>query len=122
MHFFSVHTFWPKITTYATCFNGLCQFWLWKISFKAEITFTNDSKLFIKEYVFENKERKYAYHWADASGNLISRWDNANHWPDISTSPHHKHTGNQVLESTETSVADVLNRISEQIEQILKAE
>lgn len=92
------------------------------LRFKAEITFTNDSKLFIKEYLFENKERKYAYHWADASGNLISRWDNANHWPSISTSPHHKHTGNQVLDSTETSVADVLNRITEQIEKIPEAE
>ena len=68
-------------------------------------------KLFIKEYVFENKERKYAYHWTDNAGNLICRWDNAKHWPDISTFPHHKHSGNGVSESTETSVGDVLNRI-----------
>ena len=92
------------------------------LRFKAEITFRNDSKRFIKEYVFENKERKYAYHWADACGDLIYRWDNTKHWPDISTSPHHKHTGSQVLESTETSVADVLNMISEQIEKIPKCE
>ena len=84
--------------------------------FKAQLVFTNDSKLFIKEYVFENKERKYAYHWSDNSGNLICRWDNANHWPDISTSPHHKHTGNEVFESTETSVGDVLNRIIKNLE------
>ena len=50
------------------------------LRFKAQLTFTNDSKLFIKEYVFENKERKYAYHWTDTSGNLICRWDNANHF------------------------------------------
>jgi len=86
------------------------------LRFKAQLTFTNDSKLFIKEYVFENKERKYAYHWTDTSGNLICRWDNAKHWPGISTSPHHKHTGNEVFESTETSVGDVLNRISEKLE------
>jgi len=79
------------------------------LRFKAQLTFTNDSKLFIKE-------RKYAYHWTDTSGNLICRWDNANHWPGISTSPHHKHTGNEVFESTETSVGDVLNRISEKLE------
>ncbi|WP_443112710.1 toxin-antitoxin system TumE family protein [Desulfosarcina sp. BuS5] len=66
-----------------------------RLRFKAQLTFTNDSKLFIKEYVFENKERKYAYHWTDTSGNLICHWDNANHWPGISTSPHHKHTGNK---------------------------
>ena len=86
------------------------------LRFKARLSFTNDSTLFIKEYVFENKERKYAYHWADASGNLISRWDNANHWPDISTSPHHKHTEHGVFESTETSVGDVLNIINEKFE------
>ena len=86
------------------------------LRFKAQLTFTNDSKLFIKEYFFENKERKYAYHWTDTSGNLICRWDNANHWPGISTFPHHKHTGNEVLESTETSVGDVLNRISKKLE------
>ena len=48
-------------------------------------------------------------------GNLICRWDNANHWPDISTSPHHKHTGNKVFESTKTSIGDVLNRISKKL-------
>src|SRR3990172_204979 len=78
------------------------------LRFKAQLTFINDSKLFIKEYLFENKERKYAYHWTDTSGNLICRWDNTNHWPGISTFPHHKHTGNEVFESTETSVGDVL--------------
>ena len=29
--------------------------------FKAQVTFRNGSKLFIKEYLFENKERKYSY-------------------------------------------------------------
>ena len=86
------------------------------LRFKAQLTFINDSKLFIKEYLFENKERKYAYQWTDTSGNLICRWDNANHWPGISTFPHHKHTGNEVFESTETSVGDVLNSISERLE------
>ena len=86
------------------------------LRFNAQLIFTNDSKLFIKEYIFENKERKYAYHWIDSSGNLICRWDNANHWPDISTSPHHKHSGDKVFESTETSVGDVLNKIIEKLE------
>lgn len=90
------------------------------LRFKAQLTFTNDSTLFIKEYVFENKERKYAYHWIDTSGNLICRWDNANHWPDISTSPHHKHTDDKVSESTEISIGDVLNRIIVKLENDLR--
>ena len=84
--------------------------------FKAQLDFTDESKLFIKEYIFEEKERKYAYHWTDAAGNLICRWDNASHWQSISTFPHHKHIGHDVVESIEISIHDVLQRISEQIE------
>jgi hypothetical protein len=35
--------------------------------FKAELQLNDDSKVFIKEYVFKNNERKYAYHWTDTS-------------------------------------------------------
>lgn len=35
---------------------------------KAEITLTNDSKVYMKEFVFENGERKYAYHWENGFG------------------------------------------------------
>ena len=84
--------------------------------FKAQVTFKNDSKLFIKEYLFENKERKYSYHWSDSLDNLICRWDNANHWVDTPTHPHHKHIGNDVSESIETSIEDVLFIICEKID------
>lgn len=79
--------------------------------FKAEMTFKDESKIFIKEYVFKGSERKYAYHWTDPSGNLICRWDNAAHWPDIITFPHHKHINGAVDASSETSLADVLGVI-----------
>ena len=80
------------------------------LRFKSQLTFTNDSNLFIKEYIFKNKERKYAYHWADTSGNLICRWDNSNHWPEISTFPHHKHIGNEVLELNSERIPRCLRR------------
>jgi hypothetical protein len=32
-------------------------------------------------------------HWQDASGELLKRWDNAAHHPEIKTSPHHVHDG-----------------------------
>jgi len=83
--------------------------------FKAELRFKDGSRIFIKEYVFKGSERKYAYHWENQVGNLICRWDNASHWPDISTFPHHKHLNGAVHESTETSLADVLNTITEKM-------
>ncbi|MEA2060608.1 MAG: DUF6516 family protein [Thermodesulfobacteriota bacterium] len=81
------------------------------VLFHAELQLKDDSKIFIKEYVFKNNERKYAYHWTDVSGNLICRWDNASHWPDVATFPHHKHIDNDVKESTETSFSDVLESV-----------
>jgi len=33
----------------------------------------------------------YSYHWTDAHGNLICRWDNAPHDPNLSGFPHHRH-------------------------------
>ena len=35
----------------------------------------------------------YSYHCADAEGNLIVRWDNAPHFPDLPGFPHHRHIG-----------------------------
>jgi len=80
---------------------------------KIELIFKDDSKLFIKEYLFENNERKYAYHWSDISGILICRWDNASHWRNIGTFPHHKHIkNNEVIASVETTLEDILQKIS----------
>lgn len=38
---------------------------------------------------------KYSFHWQDAEGNLLKRWDNATHHPEISTTPHHIHDGSE---------------------------
>lgn len=35
----------------------------------------------------------YAYHFQDADDRLVFRYDNSPHHPEISTHPHHKHTG-----------------------------
>ena len=78
------------------------------------------SILFVKEYVFNNNERKYAYHWVDSEDNLICRWDNAGHWPDIDTFPHHKHIGNEVVDSTEITIDDILHVIYVKLEHLLE--
>ena len=84
---------------------------------KIEINFSDGSKLFAKEYVFEGEDRKYSYHWSDREENLLVRWDNAKHWREISTFPHHKHikTPKRVEPSNEVSLDDILNFIESQI-------
>lgn len=36
---------------------------------------------------------KYSFHWQDGDGKLRKRWDNAAHYPKVSTHPDHVHDG-----------------------------
>ena len=58
---------------------------------KAEFEFTGGSRFFVRQVVLKEFTFKYAYHWQNKEGLLRCRWDNAPHWPDITTHPHHKH-------------------------------
>ena len=42
--------------------------------------------------------RAYTYHWQDAAGNLIRRWDSAGHYPHLPHSPHHVHFPDGTIE------------------------
>lgn len=81
----------------------------------AEIIFIDDSILYVKDYLFLSGTRKYSYHWQSKNGDLLNRWDNAPHWPDIPTFPHHKHIKDvlQVEASKERNLKDVLKYIDE---------
>jgi len=79
----------------------------------------DDSKLAIKDYLFQDGTRKYAYHWQDKDGKLFIRWDNAGHWKNIPTFPHHKHierVGN-VEDSNIRNIDQALEFISSRLEQ-----
>jgi hypothetical protein len=64
------------------------------------------SELHIREYVTE-ADYLYSYHWQDANGTLITRWDNSPHHQQIRTFQHHKHTP-ELEESSEVDFEDVL--------------
>lgn len=86
--------------------------------FNAKVEFIDHSLLIIKEYFYEsNLKRKYSFHWMKKDENLIYRWDNSTHWPDLSTFPHHVHDGNSgnVNESRMTTLEDILIFIREKI-------
>ncbi|MFQ5707718.1 MAG: DUF6516 family protein [bacterium] len=84
---------------------------------KLEVVFLDESKLIVRDYYFGGEQRKYVFHWMDKKNNLRVRWDNAEHWPDIATFPHHKHLGDarEVKASTEVLLEDVLNYIATQL-------
>lgn len=81
--------------------------------FKADVFLSDGSILRVKEYLFSDHSRKYAYHWEDAARNLLLRWDNAEHGEEISTYPHHKHVGSDrtVQPSDQTDLESVLLEI-----------
>ncbi|MFO8132723.1 MAG: DUF6516 family protein [Thermoplasmatota archaeon] len=84
---------------------------------KMRITLVDESELYAREYVSEEKYL-YSYHWQSRNGETRVRWDNAPHYPEIENFPHHKHvTGKRSPEpSTEMTVADVLKSIQEKLE------
>lgn len=77
----------------------------------ARVGFNDGSLLHIKDYLFLDGRRKYSYHWQDAQGNLITRWDNSPHHRGIATFPHHRHSPEEILASKERTVKEVLTTI-----------
>ncbi len=84
-------------------------------SLVAKIGFKDGSLLYIKDYLFIDGKRKYSYHWQDAKGRLITRWDNSLHHKGLPTFPHHKHLRNEVAASRERTIKDVLTIIKNAI-------
>ncbi len=68
------------------------------------------SRLEIRDYLFADGRRSYAYQWMEVNDSLRRRWDNAPHWPDITTTPHHMHTPGQETPgaSSVTNLEDLL--------------
>ena len=73
----------------------------------------DDSRLQLRDYVFADGSRKYAYHWMEPDGFLRRQWDNAPHWPHIATTPHHMHLPgeNEPETSTVTNIEDLIAHV-----------
>ncbi len=82
--------------------------------YRLRIQFKNQTVLFVKEYVDET-ERVYSFHWQNQNNDLITRWDNAPHHPNILTFPHHKHTLEGIFTNSDITLPEVLEVIRQQI-------
>lgn len=82
-------------------------------------TMCDGSRLEMRDYLFVDGSRKYAYQWMEANGQLRRRWDNTPHWPEVATAPHHVHsTGQERPEpSTVTNLEDLLHFIKEWLDE-----
>jgi len=82
--------------------------------FKADIYFTDGSVLFVREFVFtkiEPVKDMYAYHYQDAQGQMIFRYDNTRHFPQFPTFPHHKHLADEAIAAQEMDLQRVIDEI-----------
>ncbi len=60
---------------------------------------------------------KYRYHLMNVNGEMVFRYDNAPHHPEIATHPHHKHVKGAMVprRSEEVGLKEVLLEIKEMI-------
>lgn len=84
---------------------------------KLKVILKNGSVIFLREIIIKNVLFDYSYHWQLNDNTLIVRWDNAAHYPEISTFPHHKHVAieTNVLPSEEQSLFAVLSFIKNKV-------
>jgi Family of unknown function (DUF6516) len=73
------------------------------------------SLLYVREAIFPHTS-KYAYHWQTSTGEMLLRWDNAPHHPEIPTHPHHKHDGEQIGPTARVSIEDVLAELATRLQ------
>jgi len=81
-----------------------------------KVTIKDGSLLFIRETTtFEFED--YSYHWQNKKGNLLARWDNAGHFKNLDTFPHHLHVKNKrkALPAKKPTIKNVLDYIKSNI-------
>jgi hypothetical protein len=72
------------------------------------------SELHVFEYVTSSMHKlDYSYHWQDKEQNLVMRWDNAPHHPEVATHPHHLHDRGVVKPAHEPTLAEILKTIGD---------
>lgn len=86
------------------------------------LTLSNDDLLELTERI-EVRARaivvtKYRHHWQDPTGRLIKRWDNAPHYPHVSSFPPHLHDGAEenVVEHPPVDALQILHLVMESME------
>lgn len=86
---------------------------------RARLALADGSQLEFSEYVQRSSDGTitmvtYSYHWADANQELIARWDNTPHFPNLPGFPDHMHDGvtGEVTPGHPMSIFTVLDEIA----------
>jgi len=86
---------------------------------RARLVLVDGSQLEFSEYMQRSSTGEivvitYSYHWTDANHELIARWDNTPHFPDLPGFPDHIHDGvtGEVTPGQPMSIFTVLDEIA----------
>lgn len=83
-----------------------------RANLRIRLRFQSGSLLEINEAIIvENgvlKTLGYRYHFQGAGSELVFRYDNTPHFPDLPSFPHHKHLRDAVVASSKPDLLDVL--------------
>lgn len=105
----------PAICSYAIIRREITKF---DGKLRTKATLNNNSLLeffiYVNEIDGQVQLSKYSFHWQNAHGDLIKRWDNAPHHPTLENAPHHIHTADGAVASA-LNVPDVFS-VMQQIE------
>ncbi|MCK5720731.1 MAG: hypothetical protein KAH84_12400 [Thiomargarita sp.] len=84
----------------------------YRINLQIKIRFADGNLLELNEAIILELEQieylNYRYHYQDKQNNMIFRYDNAPHFPNLSNFPHHKHLSNQVISSIKPLMTNVI--------------
>ena len=87
---------------------------------RGDIYFIDNSRLHFRELFIRQDEwikKSYVYHYQNADGALVFRYDNSPHYPDLHNAPHHKHVGDaDVIAASPLDLSYVLDEIAVLIE------
>jgi hypothetical protein len=81
---------------------------------EGRIVFYNGNILEFAESITPDRVR-YRYHYMNADGALIFRYDNVPHYPEFATFPHHKHLQGTVMESDQVNLKQVVEEVIEKL-------
>lgn len=88
-----------------------------RANLRIRIRFANGALLEINEaLIIENgalRSLGYRYHLQSANNELLFRYDNTPHFPDLPSFPHHKHLRDSVVATNKPDLMDVFNEAKE---------
>ncbi len=88
-----------------------------RINLRIRIRFEKGDLLAINEAVKVKNDQlvwlDYRYHCQDGQNSLRFRYDSTPHFPDLPTSPHHKHLSNDVVASEKPDLVQAIEEAKE---------